>query len=285
MTRSVLAALVAAVSFHASVHASPITTCGTAIPDKEVGTLAADLDCTDPATPAVSLGHRATLELAGHEIHGISADGQVSRNVVACTDRACTIVGPGRIVGNDGTGSYGACVSGADDGLLTMTSNGQGTIRVESCSTGVLGRTAKLTDVQAFSNMVGISVYKNVHLRNVEASGNQFGVIGRKIAGEDVQADTNTRFGIVGNAFHGAVKLKNLVASGNGDAAVIAWSVKLGGGGAVGNNGYGQGIDVVSATKPHVSDFSCIASGKIGESYIMGPPLLLSGSWGVCSGD
>jgi len=52
-----------------------------------------------------------------------------------------------------------------------------------------------------------------------------------------------------------------------------------------GNNGYGQGLDVVSALRPHVLDVTCDMSGRIGESYINGPPPLLPTSSGICAGD
>jgi len=285
MTRSVLTVLLAILVLHGSARASSITTCGTTIAAGDVGTLAADLNCTDPNTPAVTLAHKATLELAGHSIQGISSEPQQSHDVVLCADRKCTIVGPGSIAGNDGASSYGDCIGGPFDGTLTMTSNGQGEITVQNCSTGIIGRSGKLTDVHTNGDVVGISLYKSIVLHDVDVSNNEFGIIGRKISGGDVTANGNSKFGIVGNASKGTVHLKNLTATANGGAGVIAYGITIQDGTVTGNAGYGQGLDIVSVKRPHLKDVTCGLSGKIGESYTNGPPALVPGSWGVCSGD
>ena len=286
MARPLLALALVGFMWTGVAHGFPITTCGIQIPDGDVGTLAADLNCTDPNTPAVQIGHRGTLELAGHAIQGISVDGTSSRTVVPCVGKKCTIVGPGSIAGNDGSSSYGDCVFGPfDSGMLTMTSNGQGEIAVSNCGVGVAGGKGKLQDVHAQSNVVGILVFRGVTLRNVTASGNQFGVMGNKVKAIDLDADANTRFGVVGYGGKGKVRLQDLSATGNGDAGVIGYAVTIKNGTVTGNAGYGQGIDVVSVKKPHVTDVACGLSGKIGESYVSGPPPLLAGTWGICAGD
>jgi hypothetical protein len=285
MLRSLVALSLAVALLPSSARAFPISTCGMLVPDGDSGTLAADLNCTDPGTPAVRLGHRATLELAGHTIQGISAEPMVSHNVISCLDTACTIIGPGGISGNDGTVNYGVCVFGPVPGLLTMTSDGQGEITVSNCGTGIAGGKGKLQDVHAESNMAGISLFQKAKLANVTASGNQFGVIGNRIHAVKLTASTNTEFGVVGNGAKGKVTLLNLTATGNGDAGVIAYGVTIKTGTVTGNNGYAQGIDVVSAKMPHVSVLSCGLSGKIGEPYFSGPPPLLAGTWGICTGD
>src|SRR5262245_57792821 len=95
------AALAAMAFATAPAQALDIGSCGASIPDGEVGTLTADLVCTDPV-PAITLGAGATLELAGHRVQGLSADGQTSLTVLRCARKRCTIVGPGEIVGSDG---------------------------------------------------------------------------------------------------------------------------------------------------------------------------------------
>src|SRR5262245_22565917 len=98
-------------------HALDINSCGAVIPDGEVGTLTADLVCTDPAS-AITIGAGSRLILGGHRVEGLSADGPTSISVIRCASKRCTIVGPGEVVGREGVGSKGGWIWGLPDGQL-----------------------------------------------------------------------------------------------------------------------------------------------------------------------
>src|ERR1044072_8769419 len=63
-----------------------ITTCGTTVPEQEIGVLAADLACTADA-PSGMLANRATLYLAGHILTHDS-----TQPAVQCTSSRCAVL-------------------------------------------------------------------------------------------------------------------------------------------------------------------------------------------------
>lgn len=262
-------------------NALTITSCGTSIPDAEVGTLGADLTCTDLA-PAITLGAGSTLQLGGHRVQGISADGDTNIAVVKCTTTKCRIVGPGEIVGSDGVGSYGQCVAGPQDGRLQMKAGGQGGIDIHDCSNGILAARADIEDVTAHGCVIGVYAGR-ARLKNVDVWDNVAGVWTQRGKLRNVKAHANSGFGIIG-AGVSKIRLIGSNVRENGDAGVIGDRLKLRDTAFFGNNGYGQSIDVASFGTPELENVACLKSGRLPERYTSTPPAL-EGTWSVCRGD
>jgi len=272
--------LALALAWSPPANAISIDTCGTSIPPHEVGTVTSDLVCSSP-TPAVTLGLGATLDLNGHRIQGISSEPQVSHSVVLCSDKRCTILGPGEVVGNDGISSYGDCIAGA--GVKTTT-KAVGVIDVHDCSNGLLVSIGRIQDVRAHGCQIGVYGGKTVRLRRVDVSDNAIGIWSHQVGGSSVVANGNTSFGVAAVGSFGAVHLNELTATSNGGAGVIGYAASLRNSTVTGNDGYGQGIDLASARPPRIHATTCVKSGMVDGPYVNGPPALL-GAWHVCSGD
>ncbi len=82
-------------AFPSTSHADvAITSCGTVVPNGNVGTLSADLDCSAFPSTAISLGAAAALDLAGFQLIGNPS--ATAANGVTCA-ASCTVRGPGTI--------------------------------------------------------------------------------------------------------------------------------------------------------------------------------------------
>jgi hypothetical protein len=169
-------------------YALDITTCDVTVPDKEIGVLQADLDCSE--SPAnchhITLGQRSTLDLNGHSI--IASTDSIS---VACPlARRCVVLGPGDLSGGLG-GIYAPKHLTVSNVTIHDTAFG-----VQSGSEGML------------------------RINAVHVSGAlQTGVSGGRIFADDVSASGGGGTGI--RAF-GPLRATNLVANDNGGAGIEA---------------------------------------------------------------
>lgn len=75
------------------------------------------------------------------------------------------------------------------------------------------------------------------------------------------------------------MRIEGLTADNNGGGGVFGKSVKLENSSLSGNDGFGQGLDVLAARRPRLRGTSCGKSGQIAQS------VQLVGTWGVCAGD
>lgn len=254
-----------------------ITTCGQTVPAGQVGELQNDLLCST-ATPAVNLESGTALHLNGHTITGGSS------GVYGPLEGHFDVRGPGTI-------------SDADVAGIAVGANASATISaltVQGCYFGIYGDLSlgsrsrvKAVDVIASGNTyLGIHATK-LRLRNVDASGNPgiAGILGTRISGVDVTASDNgtppatngSGHGVVGS---GAVRLRNLIATGNNQAGVLSVGRRLvlADATVTGNNGeLGAGVDVQSATLPRLRDVTCGLSDRYGTPGVQ--------PWGVCAGD
>lgn len=106
--RSLLAIVVLIVTTAAALAEVIVSSCGQSIPAGEVARLVGDLDCT---SSGVSLGDRATLDLAGFTMRGDSAAAAFTHGVTCAA--SCTLKGPGSVEGFAGDGLYDGALQGA----------------------------------------------------------------------------------------------------------------------------------------------------------------------------
>lgn len=263
--------LIASLVFVASVsraHAIDVTACGQFVPPREVGTLVGDLDCSAVAGPAVSLGKKAKLDLAGHTITGNAASAGVS-----CTDH-CSIVGGGTISGAED------CVRAVPPAGKTLQLVIEG-LTVSGCGNGIAGQSGRPgTKLRA---------------KDLVTTGNTgWGILVASVSGANVTASSNGGPGIVagsgsvnGQSFtvtgndlgiggHSVV-LRSSVVTGNGDSGVraVLGRVTLRGSTVTGH----AEVDVGSHRAPRLVDSTCDRSAQIELGMPAGPP------WGVCSLD
>ena len=281
--RIALVALSAGIIGASAVSAADvvITACGTVVPPRTVAALAADLDCSGepPSQPAVVLGHRATLSLAGFSLTA-AADGIGVR----CTD-GCAVSGPGSITSAPaGPGSpRAACIRALRDvgdrpRPQRITIEG---LDLHGCGAGFRGDTDKrgarlmASGVTADGNDIGL-VAASIRARDTSASGNDGAGLYAPSGGVkavNVHADDNAVDGVTA----ARLLLKDSTASGNGVFGVraLAGSARLLRATVTGN----AFRDVVSAASPHVSASTCTTSAE----WI--PPNGIGAPWGVCTAD
>ena len=152
-TLAVLAAGLLVVAWTQAGADVSITACGQTVPDRETGTLAADLVCSSSAS-AVFVGDRATLDLDSHTITG----------EVQCVS-SCTIVGPGE-VGNTSFAAIYVNTSGAAGTKLVAQD-----LTVRNSAVGIYSQALRLnlfTNVTATQNSgAGIVVFGKANGTNV----------------------------------------------------------------------------------------------------------------------
>jgi len=281
--RIALLALIAGIIGIPAVSAADvlITACGAVVPPRAAATLAADLDCSgEPSSqPAVVLGHRATLSLAG-----FSLTAAVNGIGVRCTD-GCAVSGPGSITSAPaGPGdARAACIRALRD-VGDQPRPQRVTIEkldLQGCGEGFQGDTdkrgARLTasGVTADGNGVGF-VAASIRARDTSASGNDgngFYAPSGGVMAVNVHADGNGVDGVTA----ARLLLKDSTASGNGLFGVraLAGSARLVRATVTGN----ALRDVASAGAPHLSASTCTTSA------VWLPPNGFGAPWGVCSAD
>ena len=230
-----------------------ITECSTLVPSGEVGVLQNDL--TSCESVGVLLGKGAGLRLNGHAISG-GAWG------VYCTERKCTIQGPGQV-----TGTSIAAV-GTDNG---------------KCK-------ASLSDVDLQSNAgngVQLPPYSVLQLRNVSISGN-----GKNGIELPVGVAKGVKVTIGGNTGNGLVSTKKflftqLTMQDNGAPGIVspfgAGVLKESTLARNNANDPSGTMDIATPKRPKLVESTCERSGIIPESGII--PGGTDPGWGVCSGD
>lgn len=229
-------------------HAIDITTCGTLVPEGDVGVLQSDLDCG--ALPVgVRLARGARLQLNGHVLRG------AVRGVLADFARGRAWI--------DGPGT----VTEAEVGIDTSTVTARG---VE----------LRLTDVALNGNGIGVFAHR-LRLTRVDAQGNLHGITANyRVKGDDVVASNNSRFGVWSSA--GTIRLRRLSATDNGWFGVIATQggrVVLVDSTVTGNAAAYGAIDISSSRRPSLTHVACGRSSDSISVFIPGM------SWGVCAGD
>jgi len=257
--------------------------CGSTIPDNEVGSLTADLNCP-PGSTAVSLGYGSTLDMNGHAI-----DVQNGWGVWCTASARCTV---------DGGGSGGALgeIRGGQAGvyLQRKASLSAASLVIRDCETGIAaedwnnggGASARLTNVQ-ISGSDGAAVrVGRVRADNVRIEGNP----GDGIAGSSTTSLMANGLTVTGNAFSagcdvygcagidvGDIKGTNLFVSGNAGLGIHAKSATLRNSIVVDNVRAGSTRDLVISEMPRINKVACNISVGWGSRS--------SVHWGVCSRD
>ena len=233
-----------------TAYAVDIISCGTVVPEHDVGVLQTDLDC-GVLPVGVTLQRSARLDLNGHTLHG------GVHGVLADFARGhASVDGPG-------------AVADADIGIITTGGSSSGN-QAE----------LRLADVDVHDNVIGVFADR-LRLTRVTAQGNQHGLTANfRVKGTDVVASDNAKFGVWSAA--GAIKLKRLTATNNGWFGVMATQggrVVLADSTVTGNAaGFGD-IDVASARSPSLRNVVCGRSSDAFSVFVTGT------SWGVCASD
>ena len=242
--RGQLFASVVALFFAGSAHALPITACGQTVPTGETAELMNDLICMDRY--GVTLEDGATLNLNGFSITGPGSGGVG----VLCDSGGCAVSGPGDI-------------SHFDSGIF-------GTPDVQVLN---------VKDVRLRNNEYGIhAAYNGVKVTNVVADDNEgWGILVDRLRGTGIQANNNGEGGVGANKF----TLVGLTASGNGrEGGLIYGAGSLIRSTVTGNDGLGQGYDVISQKRVRLRNTVCGKSARLDKL----DPTKVVGSFG-CAND
>lgn len=257
-----LVLIMAAVS---AVHATiPIMECGQRIPAGETGELMHDLDCA--GARGVELVDDATLRLNGFSLRGAPP----GTGVLCFCPMTCIIVGPGTISGFDGGIVTYPCIPNVGSSFDPPTGG-----RRER-------RYMQVRDVTLRGNEVGLSTGSaRVDLTNVVVDQSEtWGIDGARLRGTNVRVTDNEMGGV--RAWR--VDFVGLVAQGNGAAGQwygtgcglylhglpprpshLTDSVFMG------NNGLGQGYDVVISApgrrRLKLRNATCGKAARIGDNY------------------
>jgi hypothetical protein len=240
--------------FRFAAHADvTVTDCGGFVPAGERGVLQNDLNGCESA--GVVLGRGAMVELNGHTIHA-GAWG------IYCTERKCTIRGPGQI-----TGTSTAAI-GTDNGKCKAT----------------------VSDVDLHDNLGnGIQLTPSslliVHNTDIRHNGkNGIEVPVGIVKGSDVTIRDNTGNGMVNTA---RFVFSGLALQDNGAPGIVS---PFGAGVLkrsllARNNAHDPSgtMDIATNKRPRLVDSACERSGIIPESGIV--PGGMGPGWGVCSRD
>lgn len=268
-TLTVVAVSLLAVS---SVEAADITACGQEVPSGEIGLVQTDLVCGGPY--AVSLRNRSVLDLQGHSITSVDADG------IRCDDfrpsYRCTVTSsgsPGTLVGEGGHVGIGAfqlnvnnvAINGFDVAWLghSWTGPARGRVRASGVTLTQNGtamsywRHAVLENSTVSDNGVGIDADKSVKVTNVTASNNYLtGVSGKRIRGDALTALGN-------GATHPADRVPGVSAN----RVLLSNSTVT-----------GSSVDIVSRRRPVLVATACDRSTGLPRIPDLQP-------WGVCALD
>jgi hypothetical protein len=276
-------------------RALDISTCGGEVPVAEEARLLTDLACSGDF--AILLHNRATLDLDGHTITLVRSGG--NQVAVQCvTD--CTVIGgaalPGSIVGSGAplvASTSGVAmrrgtvrnvqVSGFTYGIVADRRVEIEDVTVSDCRDfGVLARKGNVTtiSVAAAGNGVGIQA-RRVTAVGLDVSGNaEGGLYARRVFAQQVTANSNGRWGIVGEH---VVKIDGAAASGNGDVGVLSSRVLQ----VSGSDLTGNGVDVASYRQPRLSALTCASSRRLPppSGYLDLDLLPAFETWAACPGE
>jgi hypothetical protein len=268
-----------------------IVRCGQVIQPGETAVLQVDLDCSvlpgscvgDPSIPCtgvpldpvcpvtipsspdpdftrtcshgmIALPSGATLDLNGHALVGDPIG--LPYSPVNCTSGSCTVRGPGEIRG--------------------------------SSRPAIFLYRARLTiqDVSIHDNVAGIvaSDRGSVRATNLSIADNLHGTELTRLIGENVSVTDNGHTGVSALT----VRARGLTVTGNGfgsdppigGAGIWAKTVVVRDGTITGNNGNGQGYDIMAVRRPRLRDVTCGTSAMFLPGTTIPVP-----TWGVCAND
>lgn len=222
-----------------------VTRCGQAIGPGQVGELRFDLGCL---LDGVRLEPGATLRL-----NGFTLSGNGTGSGVSCTTKRCTIEGPGEIRGFWAGVNCGGC--------------------------RVVAR-----DVAVRENLEGIYIPLSGTLvaERVVASDNAgSGIWAQAVKGSDIQASRN---GANGVSAHGRLRIRRLDATDNAGWGVVGPESRsrLVDATVTGNDGAGDGFDIVSTGRMRLRRTTCGRSARI--RYVSQEEYKIVGSFG-CADD
>jgi hypothetical protein len=296
-----LASLVLAVSFAlvcapSRAAAVDITACGQNVPSDEVGVLVADLDCSDrvPGTDGVTLYRGAALDLHGYTLVGPDWDNDAQNGAVKCRfgevrchvgrDGRANCRYPGgscRVFSSVGTGTILGGAVGVYSHKHVVLEN----LAIQVTNTGVFSTGKLVATNVAISSAAGING-RDIRLTNVNVIDSvDFGIwalLGGKVRGSNVIVNGNARGGIAA----GKVQLTGLTAMDNGNmtfggpgGGVYAGRIALTDSTVAGNLYVGGSGDLLSGSRPKLSDTTC------GTSLNTRATSPAEESWGVCTFD
>jgi hypothetical protein len=244
-----------------------VTTCGQVVPERDVGVLVADLDCTGQPV-GVTLGPGAVLDMNGNGIANASDFG------VQCLARSCRVEGPGEISGVAGVG-IGGTARRAVLRFLDIHHNGTGVSLFQIGDEKVTARQVNTSDNAEFGiSAGGVSLYLVNADRNGLAGVSVIRTVkGRQVSTSDNGTPGSASFGIIADA----VRLDGLAANDNVGFGVFADKIRLRNSTVTGNNGLDLGIDLAAARRPSLRSSSCGRSQQLG--------IAAGVDWDVCAND
>lgn len=237
-----------------SVHAAPplaqveVTTCGQVVPNKTVGYLSADLDCTGftggpanvhstDAGAAVYLQKKSSLDLRGFTLTGGDRYAVLCDALLCDRNRFCT-KGPCEVFGG------------------TLVSSAQ-------YSNGIVGWQPNVHDVTVSGFWIGLVSYKRLTLTSATVDDSQSaGVMGRGLRIASSTITDSVQFGVIANNTQGArLRITDSTVTGSGTAPFCT--------------ALSPCADVASVQEPRLVSTTCDTS----FSFDHGP------NWGVCAND
>jgi hypothetical protein len=262
-----------------------IINCGQTVTAGQVGTLTADLDCSDVAV-GVFLDAHSALMMNGHGIHGgstaaIGTFAALSPPASPSVVIPFTVVGPGSVSGAfvaiQGYGPVrveNVTILDNQNGIWDKPPSGRGIVRATDVS---------ITDSHQVGNSGGVGIYADkVMADGLTVTGSDFnGIVAKSVLGRTVTASDNgpgspaygLGYGILATS---TIHLRGLTANDNDGVGALATRISLrdstvtGNTGQPGDTGQPPGdYDVWAGVKPHLVNTVC---GR-------------SNSWGVCTND
>jgi hypothetical protein len=267
--------------------AMDILRCGQSVPAGQISVLQVDLNC--PSLPGSCTMDQSISCMSQADCPPTSPLPNLCSTAELAIGRNATLM------------MNGHTVSGQRWGLITdsATITGPGDVTAPGTTAIVFpGKRLRLSNLVIHDSGAGIeaSFGGQIQATDLVVRDNDLGGIdnSRAVTGTNITVSNNGKtggsppygFGAEGiNAVR--VVVDGLTADSNGGAGVLARNVRLKNAALSGNNGFGQGYDVLSWNRPVLKTSSCVQSGHLfsGPTPPVGAPPLLVESWHLCPGE
>ncbi len=250
-----------------------VDTCGQEVANRDQGVLAGDLDCSGTSSPAVVLGRRAALDLAGFTLTGGNFDAVycarncivtggtlagAGRNCVRAADGTATLTGM-LLNGCGGGARFPAAVEGRS--LIISTSTVLSTVGSALWAQKKLSMSSSSVDGCGW---VGVHAQRKVKITDSTVADCEFGVSSSRVKLRSSSVTDYGCLGITGGRLRAIDSTVSNSTPGSGSCAA--------GGGS---------LDISTARRPRLVDSTCERS----HDFSSDPLYVDLPSWDVCSLD